>query len=241
MNNQNKSRSLGRRDFLRTGAITAFSAPLITSFNNTGLFQDSKKKKSSTIKPEWRNRQGGMVYRQLGRTGFMVSEIVFGTERIKPDNIRPLEAALERGVNFFDTAPQYGKGASETAIGKVLSTSSIREKVFLATKLSPLPGYRNSLYREIFDGLPAAKQEAFRKRALELRRNSGIEKPGYFLTYWPNQSRQLDGVFLSDAMMEEYGENVERTPGFNSWGGFTEQGGDGLFCRSSLPARCQQY
>jgi aryl-alcohol dehydrogenase-like predicted oxidoreductase len=213
MNSQNQKKEIGRRDFLKKSALTAFSVPLITSFGYSE-FQKSKQKKPPQIKPEWRNKQEGMVYRQLGRTGFMVSEIVFGTERIKPDNIRPLEAALERGVNYFDTAPQYGKGASETSIGMVLKNSSKREKVFLATKLSPLPGFRNRLYKEIFDGLPASKQEAFQKKAIELRKNSGIEKPGYFLTYWPNQPRQLDGVFLSDAMMEEYGEKVESNPGF---------------------------
>jgi aryl-alcohol dehydrogenase-like predicted oxidoreductase len=144
----------------------------------------------------------------------MISEIVYGTERITPDNVRPLEVALERGINYFDTAPQYGRGAAETAIGKVLNTTSKRDKVFLATKLSPFPGLRNRLYREIFDTLSADKKEAIQKRALEMRKESGIEKPGYFLVYWPGHPRQLDGVFLSDAMMEEYGGRVEGSPEF---------------------------
>jgi len=144
----------------------------------------------------------------------MVSELVFGTERITPDNVRPLEVAIERGINYFDTAPQYGKGASETALGKVLDTSSKREKVFLATKISPFPGLRNRLYREIFDTLPSARKEAIQERAVQLRKECGIEKPGYFLVYWPGQARQLDGVFLSDAMMEEYSERVETSPEF---------------------------
>ena len=101
MNNQNQKKEIGRRDFLKTGALTAFSVPFITSFGFSE-FQKSKQKKPLQIKPEWRNKQEGMAYRQLGRTGFMVSEIVFGTERIKPENIRPLEAALERGVNYFE-------------------------------------------------------------------------------------------------------------------------------------------
>lgn len=171
-------------------------------------------RRAKTVEPEWRNRQPGMVYRQLGRTGFMISEMVFGSERITPEDIRPIEVAMERGMNYFDTAPQYGRGASESALGKVLNGSSKREKVFLATKLSAFPALRNRLYREIFDGLPVAKQEAIQKRAQELRIQSGIEKPGYFLVYWPNHPRQLDGVFLSDAMMPEYGEKVEGNPEF---------------------------
>ena len=147
------------------------------------------------VNPEWRNKQDGMAYRQLGRTGLMVSELVFGSERITPENVRPIEIAIERGINYFDTAPQYGRGASETALGKVFDTPSKREKVFLATKVSPFPSLRNRLYREIFDTLPSAKKESIQKRALEMRKESGIEKPGYFLIYWPGQPRQLDGVF----------------------------------------------
>ena len=213
MKKQNNKIEIARREFIKTGALSALSVPFIAGFKYPEI-QDSKKKINVPVKPEWRNKQEGMFYRQLGRTGFMVSEIVFGSERITPENTRPIEVAIEKGVNYLDTAPQYGKGASETAIGKVLNSPSMREKVFLATKLSTLPAFRNNLYKEIFNDLPQAKQEAFQKRALEIRMNSGIERPGYFMVYWPNHRRQLDGVFLSDAMMEEYGEQVEGNPGF---------------------------
>ena len=211
MNKKSQS-PIGRREFLLKGSMAAMAFPLLGS--NLVPAVDQPDMNPQSVKPEWRNKQDGMVYRQLGRTGLMVSEIVYGTERIVPENIRPLEIALERGVNYFDTAPQYGRGASETAIGKLLNQSSKRDKVFLATKLSPFPGLRNRLYREIFDALPSSKKEAIEKRALEMRKDSGIEKPGYFLVYWPGHPRQLDGVFLSDAMMEEYGGRVEGNPEF---------------------------
>lgn len=212
MNKRQESPQIGRREFLLKGSMAAMAVPLLgSSLMPVAVSADTN---PQSVKPEWRNKQDGMVYRQLGRTGLMVSEIVYGTERITPENVRPLEIALERGINYFDTAPQYGRGASETAIGKVLSTSSKRDKVFLATKLSPFPGLRNKLYRDIFDTLTADKKEAIRKKAQEMRVESGIEKPGYFLTYWPNHPRQLDGVFLSDAMMEEYGSRVEGSPEF---------------------------
>jgi len=207
------TRDLGRREFLQIGSYAALSVPFLSGYKRSSL-QSVSKEKFMLKDLEWRNKQEGMVYRQLGRTGLMVSELVFGTERITPDNVRPLEVAIERGINYYDTAPQYGKGAAETALGKVLDTSSKREKVFLATKISPFPGLRNKLYREIFDMLPAAKKEVIQKRALQLRKECGIEKSGYFLVYWPGQPRQLDGVFLSDAMMEEYGERVETSPEF---------------------------
>ena len=202
-----------RREFIRTGAMTALTFPFLSHAVSSEL-QKGPQTEPSRIKPEWRNTQEGMAYRQLGRTGFMVSEIAFGTERIKPDNIRPLEMAIERGLNYLDTAPQYGRGYSESAIGKALNGSFKRDKVFIATKLSSFPGFRNNLYREIFDGLPSGKREAIQYKALELRKNSGMDIPGYYMIYWPGMKRQPDGVFLSDAMMEEYGERVESNPGF---------------------------
>jgi aryl-alcohol dehydrogenase-like predicted oxidoreductase len=213
MEEKKKNREIGRREFLQIGSMAALSLPFIASYKPSVSLNISNQKPQS-INPEWRNRQEGMVYRQLGRTGFMVSELVFGSERITPENIRPVEVAIERGVNYLDTAPQYGRGLSETALGKVLSSSAKREKVFITTKISAFPSVRNRLYREIFDGLSTGKKEAIQKRAQDMRRDRGIEKPGYFLTYWPNHPRQLDGVFLSDAMMEEYGEKVEGSPEF---------------------------
>lgn len=206
-------KGIGRREFIKTGSLAALSFPLLKGHEDV-KFLKSEQSSVIPIKPEWRNIQDGMSYRRLGRTGLMISELVFGSERITPDNTRPLEIAVERGVNFFDTAPQYGKGASETALGKVFNSSSKREKVFLASKISPFPGLRNRLYREIFDTLPSSEKESLQNRAIQLRKECGIEKPGYFIVYWPGQPRQLDGVFLSDAMMEKYGERVESSPEF---------------------------
>lgn len=213
MNKRQRSLTLGRREFLKKGSMAAISLPFIAG-NRLTSPENYSSEKTQQVKPEWRNKQDGMVYRQLGRTGFMVSELVFGTERITPENVRPLEVAFERGVNYFDTAPQYGRGAAETSLGKVFNTPSKRDRIFIATKTSPLPGLRNRLYREIFDTLPSTKKDAIQNRANQLRKDCGIEKPGYFMVYWPGQPRQLDGVFLSDAMMEEYGEKVEGSPEF---------------------------
>jgi aryl-alcohol dehydrogenase-like predicted oxidoreductase len=88
-----------------------------------------------------------MNYRQLGGTEIVVSEIGFGAWGIggispgatsygkMEDSVsrQAIELALEKGVNFFDTAPAYGNGHSEVLLGEVLS--SIRSKVILATKV----------------------------------------------------------------------------------------------------------
>jgi len=77
--------------------------------------------------------------RVLGKTGVEVSVLILGgfvamkeapTARFHPAELA--EAALNAGINYFDTAPAYGSGQSERNFGEVLATR--RKEVFLATK-----------------------------------------------------------------------------------------------------------
>ena len=205
------SHSISRRNFLQKSSLVALSFPVLKYLN-----PDNKKITGSEIpaavKSEWRNRQEGMVYRQLGRTGLMASELIYGTERNNPDNTRPVEIAFEKGINFFDTAPAYNRGLAEATLAKVFDTPSKRDKVFIATKVTPFYTTRNRLYKEIFDKLPASRQGEIQNKANRLRLECGIEKSEYFMVYWPGQQQQMDGAFLSNAMMDEYGKRVENSP-----------------------------
>lgn len=82
-----------------------------------------------------------MKYRQLGRSGLTVSalgmgamNLSFGTGSAVDDRtgINVLHAALDRGINFFDTAQAYGPYTDEKLVGNALSAH--REKVIIATK-----------------------------------------------------------------------------------------------------------
>ena len=53
---------------------------------------------------EWRNRQEGMEYRRLGDTGMMVSAMVIGAGGLSPTNYQFIKTAVDRGVNYVDTA-----------------------------------------------------------------------------------------------------------------------------------------
>lgn len=87
-----------------------------------------------------------MKYRPFGKTGFDTSEIGFGAWAIgggwgaqaEDDSINALNAAIDAGVNFIDTAAGYGNGKSERIIGKFLKER--KENVYVATKTPPLPG-----------------------------------------------------------------------------------------------------
>lgn len=82
-----------------------------------------------------------MKYRKLGKTGFEISEISLGTwqvggvwgEVFSHENAEKiLNAAVDSGINFIDTADVYGDGESEKAVGKFVKNRS--ERIYVATK-----------------------------------------------------------------------------------------------------------
>ena len=78
-----------------------------------------------------------MDYRQLGKAGVKVSEICLGTGfREQPDDRiceRVIHTALDLGCNFIDCANFYGRGRSETIVGKALKGR--RDDVVLTSKV----------------------------------------------------------------------------------------------------------
>jgi aryl-alcohol dehydrogenase-like predicted oxidoreductase len=82
-----------------------------------------------------------MQYRELGRTGWKVSEISFGAWAIgsawgpvdDQDSLAALHRAVDLGVNFIDTADVYGDGHSEQLIARVRKERP--EKLIVATKV----------------------------------------------------------------------------------------------------------
>jgi len=81
-----------------------------------------------------------MKYRQLGKHGVRVSEICLGSwltygSAVENNAARQcIERAYDLGVNFFDTANVYARGASEQVVGEVLRQYP-RESYVLATKV----------------------------------------------------------------------------------------------------------
>ncbi|WP_435355189.1 aldo/keto reductase [Emticicia sp. SJ17W-69] len=82
-----------------------------------------------------------MNYRKLGKTGFEISEISLGTWQVGGkwgDDFshltaeKILNAAVDSGINFIDTADVYGDGESEKAVGRFVKSRS--ERIFVATK-----------------------------------------------------------------------------------------------------------
>jgi aryl-alcohol dehydrogenase-like predicted oxidoreductase len=99
-------------------------------------------------KPDWK---GSTVqsHRRFGRTGWSVSDIVLGTGRIRDeDGEKVARMAIDRGVNYIDTSPDYSATGSEQAMGRAIRGR--RDQLFLATKFCTSIGHLGA-------GTPVAK------------------------------------------------------------------------------------
>ncbi|MFP4106342.1 MAG: aldo/keto reductase [Phycisphaerae bacterium] len=81
-----------------------------------------------------------MEYRSLGRTGAKVTPLclgcmMFGRKTDEDTSMDMIDTALDAGINFIDTADVYGRGASETVVGKALKRNGKRDEIVLATKV----------------------------------------------------------------------------------------------------------
>jgi aryl-alcohol dehydrogenase-like predicted oxidoreductase len=110
-----------------------------------------------------------MKYRKLGNTGLIVSEVALGTMQFggkmnmgnlgQEDTTRLVRLALDRGINFIDTADVYSLGESETLVGNALK--GVRTEIVLATKfrlpmgdnLNRSGATRVNIMREVEDSL----------------------------------------------------------------------------------------
>ncbi len=142
-----------------------------------------------------------MKYRNLGKTGMKVSEIGFGAWAVggswgrqrDSDSIEALNAAIDHGVNFIDTAAGYGNGKSEKIISSVLHGR--KENVFVATKTPPLSGaWPPTPYDKAGDRYPDAY---LRENVKERLKNLGSERIDVLLLHtwtraWNAEPRPLE-------------------------------------------------
>ena len=123
----------------------------------------------------------------FGATGLEVSPICFGTwqlsprfwgEQSKADALAAMNAALEAGINFFDTADAYGDGYAETVLGEFLAGKD-RESVVVCTKVFNHFNPDGSRYPDL---TPAHIRQ---RCELQLKR-MGLETIDLYLTHLPD-------------------------------------------------------
>jgi aryl-alcohol dehydrogenase-like predicted oxidoreductase len=182
-----------RREFLTLPAALALKADAATAAS----------------KGEWRNKQPGMAYRRLGRTGFHLSEVVMGGNLISPTNYDHVLRALDMGLNYLDTAPAYGAGQSELGYAQVIKARK-RDTFFLNTKVSIWDLNRNQRFGDVFASLDAAEQRRLKRLALEEVARRKADAAEYFVNYFNGQAKELEDASLANVMEKEYGRRIDR-------------------------------
>lgn len=192
-------RAVNRREFFCSGSAAALALAVQAK-------ADASKAGDAG---EWRNRNPDMAYRRLGRTNFMVSEIICGGNTIAPDNFRHVDEAIERGLNYLDTAPAYGRGRSELGYARVIAGAK-RERVFLNTKVSIWTSNRNAIFKAIYDSLAGSEQAKIQSKISEELERRRLLDPDHICHYFGGQEDAMRASLLSNAMERKYGDRVDR-------------------------------
>jgi aryl-alcohol dehydrogenase-like predicted oxidoreductase len=155
-----------------------------------------------------------MNYRPLGRTSWKVSEISFGAWAIggswgdvsDQDSLAALHAALDGGVNFFDTADVYGDGRSERLMAKLKKER--KEKFYIATKAG------RRLLKQTPEGYSRGNLTAWIERSLRNLNTDAIDLlqlhcPPTEVYYMPEVFGILDDL-VKAGKLRHYGVSVEK-------------------------------
>src|SRR3954467_13756193 len=156
-----------------------------------------------------------MKCRALGRTGWNVSEISFGAWAIggawgdvsDEDSLQTLHRAIDRGVNFIDTADVYGDGRSERLIAQ-LKRERAKDTIIVATKagrrLNPhtAPGYNR-------ENLAAFIERSLKNLQTDCLDLVQLHCPPMEVYYTPEVFGVLDDL-VKQGKLRFYGVSVEK-------------------------------
>jgi aryl-alcohol dehydrogenase-like predicted oxidoreductase len=155
-----------------------------------------------------------MEYRELGRTGWKVSEISFGSWAIggtwgkvdDKESIAALHRALDLGVNFFDTADVYGDGRSERLLAQLRKER--HNEFYVATKAG------RRLDPHIASGYNRNNLSAFVERSLKNLQTEALDLlqlhcPPTEVYYMPEVFGVLDEM-VKAGKIRYYGVSVEK-------------------------------
>jgi len=143
-----------------------------------------------------------MDYRNLGRSEIKVSTICLGTmtwgeQNSESDAHRQLDFAIERGVNFIDTAEMYSipvkastQGRTESYIGSWLKRPGNRNRVIVATKVSG----RSRDFTWLRDGGTRLDRSNIVQAVEGSLKRLGIETIDLYQLHWPDRSTTFFGA-----------------------------------------------
>jgi aryl-alcohol dehydrogenase-like predicted oxidoreductase len=153
-----------------------------------------------------------MKYRELGRTGWKVSEISFGAWAIgsmwgsvdEKESMAALHKALDVGINFFDTADVYGDGRSERLLGRLRKER--KETFYIATKAGRrLPAQTPEAYNR--ENLTRSVEDSLRNLQTDALDILQLHCPPNKVYYMPETFEALEGL-VEAGKLRHYGVSV---------------------------------
>lgn len=163
---------------------------------------------------EIRNKQAGIAYRRLGRTNFLISEVVMGGNTIAPNNYEHVLRALDMGLNYLDTAPAYGNLKSEMGYAHVLKARK-RDQFFLNSKISVWDLNRAKIHQDLFESLPETEQKRLRSLAQDEIARRQADAPEYLGGYFASQLPEMQASALANVMEKQYGHKIDRRKNYH--------------------------
>ncbi|HOJ67968.1 MAG TPA: aldo/keto reductase [Candidatus Hydrogenedentes bacterium] len=145
----NNGSGVDRRTFLRLGMVSGALAGAACLADDTAVTPPKGFKPAAEDEPAQAPK--GPASRVLGRTGMRVNVIGIGTLQITEESV--IQAAMNMGVNYIDTARVYLNGRSEETVGRAVKGR--REKVFIATKTPPACASKEDIFKHVDASLQA--------------------------------------------------------------------------------------
>jgi D-threo-aldose 1-dehydrogenase len=166
-----------------------------------------------------------MRKRRFGRTGLQVSELAFGGGYVgglliladDDTRRRALARAFEAGINWIDTAPLYGQGRSEEALGRLLA--EFEERPYLSTKVGLDPAKLQDIPGEVERSVHASLKRLRRDSVDLLQLHSPIAaqpKTGALRTIGVDEVLRSGGV--ADALERMRSQGLTRFVGLTALG-----------------------
>lgn len=168
-----------------------------------------------------------MKYRKFGRLGWLVSEIGYGMWGMgewkgsnDTESLKSLSLAIEKGVNFFDTAYAYGNGHSESILNSLIKEHK-GKKLYTASKIPPMNLQWSSKSHYILEDVyPAKHIIEFTEKSLK---NIGVEKIDLMQFHvwedsWAKNDEWKEAIekLKQDGKVEGFGISINRWEPENS-------------------------
>lgn len=156
-----------------------------------------------------------MEYRTLGKSGVKISEIGFGcgnnavlmVKASYDEQVKAVRHALDRGINYFDTAFAYGLGKSEENLGRILNELGASTVVSTKIRLEPdsAGDIKTATIHAVEAGLSRLKRE--RVDLIQLHNRITMERnPGKRFSLTPKDVYGTGGVLDGFKVMRERGK-----------------------------------